>query len=165
MADTEKPAVNFVNNNKELKFYKPTSSGNGAASNWQLSLKSEDGQPRWFCFLNMAQQGGKNDKGNAIFDWENKIIVKMESVDIGEMLAVINGRKDKAGAKDGLFHKSPNGDTKIIKLSKLDRGYSLQINAQSEDKKLTSISHMLYDGEVEVLKVFFQAALCFLNHW
>ncbi len=156
---------------RELRFYKPTSSGQGAASKFNLSYKekqTKEGKKygEWMLFFEMSKQGAKDDSGNDRFDWENAIKVKLGEADIGEMLAVLQGRKNTVGAKGSLYHQSPDGGNKSIALSVSDRGgYSLNVSAQDKDKKVTKLFHSLTDGEAAILQVLLQRAVEIIYEW
>ena len=95
--------------------YKAKNDGDGAASQWTLSSDKDS------VFLEMAnQKKDKDDKGNARFDWENKIRFKLGESDIGEILAVLTGLQKGVGPPvktdtgfdsktkhKGLYHSNP----------------------------------------------------------
>ena len=112
-----------------LSFYKPNKQEKGCALQFQLSTKQEvvynDKEFLVnYLFLTGAHQKGKNENGNAIFDWQNGITIKLGLNDIGELLAVLSNRQGSAQ----LYHQTPK-DNKIIKLQKEENGtYRLGIS-------------------------------------
>lgn len=148
---------------KELKFYRPNKNGNGAASQWEVS-KNKDGE--YLMFLTLAKQKIVTEEPDKkAFDWDNKIVVKLDNPDLGEMLAVISGRKDGAGGDKGLFHKPASGGSKVIQFFRGETGYSLSVSFKADGADLIKIYHGISDGEVETLRVFITEALKYLNNW
>jgi hypothetical protein len=155
-----------MNKPREYRVYKPKNDGKGAASAWQLSFKQDNKYNPWMMFLVMAQQTGADDNGNARFDWENGLTVKLGDADVGEIIAVLEGRKDSVGQKGMLFHQTPSGGNKVIKLERNDYGYNLSVSAQDENKnRLGPIYHSLTDGEATMLLVLLKQAIITMYGW
>lgn len=148
---------------KKFVVYRANKAGNGCTISFDLAADKES------VFLSVAPQKGTNDNNNAVFDWKGgSITVKLGHTDIGEMLAVFSGRKQSAGFKGSLFHKSNDGSNKIIALSKMQNdGYSIKISCQSQDKSVPIISHgaVLSDGDVEILSVLLKHAIIKFLEW
>ncbi|PIY91285.1 hypothetical protein COY71_04025, partial [Candidatus Micrarchaeota archaeon CG_4_10_14_0_8_um_filter_60_7] len=74
---------------KKLSFYKPNKRGTGAAMQFDLNAARE------CVFLDAAKQAGEQK-----FDWGSKIVLKLGVADIAKILAVLEGKTEKAD----LFH-------------------------------------------------------------
>jgi len=149
---TEEFSKNFV-------LYKARNDDSGAASQWSLGSKRD------CVFLEMANQAGKNNKGNAKFDWENKIIFKLGETDIGEILAVLMGLQQGVGPFDqaknkhkGLFHSNKDGNS-ILYFGKDEHGkYRIYLSVKRGEKR-TAIQHALSNGEACILGILLRRAV------
>lgn len=85
--------------------------------------------------LEMAKAKGEpNEQGNRIYDWENKIIFKMVSKDIGDVLAYI-----KSGAKKELKLVHDSSKAPGTQVSDDQKYKSLYVN-ESDGKWFWSLS-------------------------
>lgn len=149
--------------------YKARNEGNGSASQWNLSSDKD------CVFLEMANQKGKNDKGNAIFDWENKIRFKLGDSDIGEILAVLVGLQDGVGPVDtsdgknkgkhkGLFHSNQHGNA-ILYFGKVDNErFRIYLSVKRGEEK-TVVQHSISKGEACVLNTLLRCAIEIMYKW
>jgi hypothetical protein len=149
---------------KQYRIYKPNPNNNGAASYWQLSYKDQDRYNPYKVFLVVAKQI-KSDNDNAKFDWDNGINVKLEENDLGEIIAVLDKRKESLGSKGSLFHKTPSGGNKVISLDKTDAGYSLKVSSQDQDKNTKQVFHSISIGEAAVLSTLLKQAIIVMHGW
>lgn len=152
---------------RQLRFYRPRQEKNGCASAWELSFKKDEKYEPWLFFLTVAPQTGVDNDGNAAFDWKEKAItVKMGENDIGEIMAVLDGRQDQAGFKGSLFHKTPAGGNKNIQFIRTDTGFSLKVSAQNKDKQVTGpYFHAISNGEAAVLLTLLRRAVEQIFGW
>ena len=149
---------------QEFRIYRPNSTGTGSAFSLQLSYKKEEKYNKYLVFLIGAKQI-PSDNDNAKFDWEKALTVKMDLVDLGEFLAVLERRKDHLGFKGSLYHESKAGN-KIIKLDKTDNGYNLSISAQDLEKKsLGQVYAALGHGDASILCTLCKRACERLLDW
>lgn len=115
-----------------LTLYHPTSKGTGAALRLDPSING-----RGCFFLEMATQKpasetGGTRPGQARFEWENKITVKLGFTDVCEFLAVLEGKSEKAGNSDkGLFHKNGGTNTMIRFESHESGGYAVSLSRKT----------------------------------
>ena len=145
--------------------YKARSDGNGAASQWNLGSKKD------CVFLEMANQAGKDVKGNARFDWDNKIRFKLGDADIGEILAVLVGLQDGVGPLDtakgkhkGLFHSNPNGNA-VLYFGKDEHGkFRIYLSVKKGEGK-TVVQHAISKGEACVLSTLLRRAVEVMYNW
>ena len=150
---------------KGLVLYKAKNDGNGAASQWNLGSKKD------CVFLEMAHQKGKDDKGNARFDWDNKIRFKLGEADIGEILAVLVGLQQGVGPLDkgkckhkGLFHSSHGGNS-ILYFGKDEYGrYRIYLSVKKGEEK-TAVQHTLSNGEACLLSTLLRRAIEVIYLW
>jgi hypothetical protein len=149
---------------QEFRIYRPNSTGTGSAFALQLSYKKEEKFNKYQAFLIGAKQM-PSDNDNAKFAWDKALIVKMDLVDIGEFLAVLQRRKDHLGFKGNLYHESKAGN-KIIKLDKTENGYSLSISAQDTEKKsLGQVYAGISHGEAATMCTLCERMIIRLLEW
>lgn len=156
---------------KNFRVYKPNNQGTGAASEWQLSRKDTKYNNVMF-FLIGAKQTGKDENDNASFAWKDetqKVTMKLGENDIGEVLAVLNGLKDKAGTDQGLFHKNTKGNT-VLSFSRYVKddkfvGYGLRLSKKTTDGLTVQLQHLLSLGEGEILRVLLGEVVKEMYSW
>ncbi len=131
----------------DLRIYKPNKDvSRGAASTVQIAFKTKtvkgrEGKPvnveRVLIFWNIAQQTGVDGNGNASFDWDNSVKAMLGDPDIGEILLVLQGRKDAAGLPGkgdkpaSLYHRNKNGNT-VIQFSAATNGSGFYISISTQ---------------------------------
>lgn len=154
---------------QKLSIYHPSGSGNGAALSLEPRVNRLDSDNYNCFFLEMAlQKTGPSKDGDkripATFDWEKKLTVKLDFNDICELLAVLEGRIEKAGgAKNGIFHQNGNGST-IISLQKAEKGgYYIGLSKKTNDGVATRVGLLLSDAEAIGLRSVFQSGLFFIT--
>jgi len=144
---------------KSLRFYKAQKDSGGAASQWDLNLKDEA------VFFTMAKQLNAQDaKGNATFDWEHKSVFKLGIQDIGELLAVLEGKKDGVGPYDnqqkykGLYHSWKDMNSVLYFTRGREAGFFVGLSVKKHEQQ-NRVKHSLTDGEGSSLRVFLQKSL------
>ncbi len=105
-----------------LMFYHANGKGSGSAARFELVPACGDREGA--IFLTLAQQKsvatGTNDQGNrqhATFNWQSRVIVKLNFSDLCQMLLVCRGQQNAIADGKGLYHDS-RGATTIINLSR-----------------------------------------------
>ena len=151
---------------REFRVYRANKSNNGVASAWQLSYKPDNKYDKWIVFLSVSRQTGTDESGNAQFDWNNAIRIKLGEVDIGEILAVLTGCQSKAGYNGSLYHQAPDGGNKVLNFDSVENGFSLRVSARKPDKTRVG-PHMqtLSFGEGMTLKTLLERALITIYDW
>lgn len=102
-----------------LTFYHASGKGNGSAA--QFEVAPAGGDRAGAVYMSLARQKsapGVDDDGKrkyASFDWQNKVIVKLNFNDLCQMLAVFNGKSE--AIDNGLYHDSRDKTT-IINLAR-----------------------------------------------
>ena len=170
-------------NQPSFAVYRANKDKNGAACRFTLAPAKENRGPS--LFLDMAKQTGEDENQNASFGWRrwNKesrawdntdkcVSVKLGTADIGELLAVISGRKDAAGSNGkSIFHTNDKGTSTIDfklygKQNEPPTTFMLSTSAKlNEGKEAVRISHSLSFAEGEALRVFLERALVAVNNW
>jgi hypothetical protein len=120
--------------------------------------------------MEMASQktaGGKDGdkKVFATFDWENKLTVKLEFADLCELLAVLEGRQERAGGqRNGLYHETGRASTVISAFKNAEKG-GFVVGLSRKDKesgKLDRVHITLNDAEALGLRYILQTGLFFV---
>jgi hypothetical protein len=149
-----------------LTFYHPNAKGTGTALQLDLRM-NRNGEDRYDCFfLEMARQktAGRDENGRsaATFDWPAKVTVKLDFLDVCELLMVLEGKADHAGGqREGLYHENGKANT-IISLRKNPEqgGYGLGLSRKGkQDGQLFKAQILLSDAEAIGLRSVFQSAL------
>lgn len=112
-------------------------------------------------FLEAANQKGvKLEIGSKDqFDWQNKIVFKIGTADISQMLVVFAGRSREAKC----FHKRPDtGHTSVLELTQGEYqgkvNFSLKLS-RTEDGQTRRINMFISQEEMGILAAFIRAAL------
>jgi hypothetical protein len=91
--------------------------------------------------------------------------VKLDFMDICELLSVLEGRVEKlGGSKSGLFHQNGQAST-VISLQKAEKGgYFLGLSKKSgEAGSVVRVNIVLSESEAIGLRSVFQAGLFFIT--
>jgi hypothetical protein len=154
-----------------LALYHPNSAGNGAALQLEPRVNRK-GTDRYNCFfLELAPQktaarGEGGTRTAATFDWGRKLTVKLGFSDICEILAVLEGRADKAGGqRNGLYHETGRGNTLITFQRNPDKGGCfVGLSQKIRESGQTARIHMaLTECEAIGLRCLFQVGLFFVT--
>lgn len=148
-----------------FRVYKPNKQGTGTASQWQLSYQSDDRYHPWKLFYKIATQMGADENGNARFDWDNSIKVKMDISDLGEILAVLEHQQQQVGQDGKIFHKiGPN--TKVINFfhNEANNNYFMKVSGKSP-KGAVAYQQNMTIGEGCALRILLKEAVIKLSYW
>lgn len=150
-----------------LELYHPNGGGTGAALQLELRL-NRPGEDRYNCFfMELARQKtapGREGEQRvpATFDWAAKVTVKLEFADLCELLAVLEGRVEKAGgARSGLYHENGKGCT-VISFQRGTEKAGFLLGLSRKDKEggqLSRVQFALTEAEAIGLRCLFQAGL------
>lgn len=134
--------------------YKPTQRGSGGAV--RLNLNTEKNA----VFVEAAAQSGERQ-----FDWESKIIMKWGLSDIGNVLAVLQGRTAQAK----LFHKTEVASSacELVRRDDPERApYAFKISRQEEaDKSRRRVALPLTHPEAALLETALRMAAERIMGW
>ena len=122
-----------------LSFYHANSKGTGSVAAFEVvpATGLRDGA----VFMTMAAQksvaSGSREEGtrkHATFDWQNRLVVKLNFNDLCQMLQVLQGHKVSIAEGKGLYHESRSGTT-VINLALLAEpypGHSLEVSRREK---------------------------------
>jgi hypothetical protein len=138
------------NHKRRLIFYHANAKGTGVAAQFELRL-NRDGEDRYDCFfLEMAHQKtvatpGDWRKGHATFDWAEKVTVKLDFMDICELISVLEGRRSQAGiGQNGIYHEAMGSSTLIsFKKNPEGEGFYLGVSKKSKEGGQRFKGHIL----------------------
>lgn len=157
------------NNLKQFRIYRSKKDNTGSCSSWQLSYKPDNKYDKWLVFLIMTKQTGMDDNGNAVFDWSKEvaITVKLGEADLGEILGVLDNRKESVGSRGSLFHETPNNlGNKSIAFQHNESGFYLKVSHQNAEKQMVaSYSQVISEGEGAILSTLLKAAVVKMYNW
>jgi hypothetical protein len=155
--------------NGRLVLYHANATSTGMAVRFELRLNRE-GEDRYDCFfLEMAHQkkaeaGGGGETGR--FDWERKATVKLDFADLCEFLLVLEGQRDAAGGRNGLYHQVPGASTLIAFKRTMEPDgsrYLLGLSKKAKDGAQIFKGHIvLSEAEALGLRCILQTGLFFL---
>lgn len=157
----------------EHRIYKPKRSNDGAASKLQLKTVTEK-YTETYLFWVAVSQTGVDTKGNATFAWgdkEKEVTIKLEPIDIAEMLCVLTGvkeyvgppPKEVGGKPNGLFHKNKFGNTSL-QLSRNNDVFYFRLASKRADK-LVAVQHTISVPEAEILIILLKNAISKMYNW
>lgn len=146
-----------------FKIFKPRKSGDGAACQWEFKKEKK------CMFLEFAHQ---NKGENTSFDWNNKAIMKLGLIDIGDILATLSGLQDGMGPLDGegrskgIYHQNPKGNT-ILQLArnKKTTGYFIRLSQKTQDQSPQVFQHSITFAEASLLMVLLRRAIEVIYGW
>jgi len=148
-----------------LKMYKARKDGSGVASQLDMNVNSKS------VFLGMANQDGPIKDNKSKFDWEKQIRFKLGMQDIGEILAVLEGRQDgvgqvhsDTGKHRGLFHQSENGNAVLYFTRGRSTGFYIKLSVRrGEDQR--ELQHTMTNGEGVILGILLKNAVSAIYNW
>lgn len=162
---------------KKYCVYKPNKRLAGAAFQFDFNPSKES------IFVEAA-----NQTGDQMFDWKNKVIVKLSDTDIAKLLVVLEGKKPSIE----LYHDStkttkplsesyastptkggvagPSAPTSSLKsttvsLTKGDYGFFIKATRQFSDGKVAAVNMPLSDDEALTLRLLLARAILRLHGW
>jgi len=139
---------------KDYTIYKPTQKNTGGALRFSVSPEKEA------MFVEAAGQ-----KAEHAFDWEKKIVMKWGLSDIGQALALLEGKKEDVN----LFHRTEKANTtfslKARNDPKLSR-YFAQISRQdAATKQVARVGLPISDDEACILTTLLKTAVVRITGW
>ena len=143
----------FIRRTRKV-FYHPNGKGTGSALQLELHPAHEDIEGS--VFLTMAPQRTigmrtTDDTVHPTFDWRNAVCLKLDLMDLAQILQVMRGVQESLADGKGLFHRSSNASVIIKFEHRIDPvpGYMLDVSK----KPLT--------GELHRVCFFFRPAEAF----
>ena len=159
--DTKQPQVLHPG---RLAYYHATRTGHGSALRLEMRLNQYPGD-RYDClFLELANQKSTASKNSpATFDWEQKMIVKLDFHDCTKLLAVLKGLTTSAGGEKGLYHAHGDAGTRIVFRTRDEGGWGLALSKRDRQGQQLGKSHILLNPEEGLgLAVVLEASLLHL---
>ncbi len=140
-----------------FKLYKANKSNTGAALQLDLNTYKKS------VFLDCAKQ-----KDERIFDWGNKLTMKLSAQDISRILNVLENNLNT----DKLFHQPSKGDyestknvkNNVLEISKSSYGYSFRISQQNTEG-VDAITITVNDSEAILIKILLKHAILKIYGW
>lgn len=132
------------------RVYKPNNQKTGSA------LSIDFNKAKKSIFLEFSKQ--KDEKS---FDWENKLILKLNIADIAKICVLYKDKKEELT----LYHDPSKGQyesttkNNILKITKSNYGINFKINQQEKDSTLNTISINLSEDEMYTLFVLFNKVI------
>jgi len=135
-------------------FYHPNGKGTGSALQLELHPAHEDTEGSVFLTVAPQRTIGKrmaDDTVHPTFDWRNAVCLKLDLMDLAQILQVLRGVQESLADGKGLFHRSANASAVIKFEHRIEPvpGYLLDVSK----KPLT--------GDVSRVSFFFRAAEAF----
>ena len=115
-----------------------------------------------FLYAEVANENGKNASGNRIYDWENKIPIKLGIVDISKLAYAI-----ERGQSCELFHQF-DGATKGINLQRAEGGqspYFFSVSQKNKEGQTSKISVPLASEEVYSILTLLKHSIPAIHGW
>lgn len=148
---TQKPNFRKFEN---LVFYRAKNDGNGCAVQIQMRDNTHNENPdvpekykKFLCHMQTSSQKDGTDVKNATFNWQDEsqcINIKIEPVDIGQILAVINRQVESVK----IYHDNEGKDNKIIEFSRFV--YEDKKTKQSIPKYRMTVSCKSYQTNAQI---------------
>ena len=138
---------------KELSIYKPSKSIKGGALQVKPSINQETGVIDCL-FLEAAKQSGEK-----LFDWSNKVVMKLGIVDVSKIMTIFSGREDKCS----LFHKSDTGSSTLEIISNVGRpGFYLKVSSTASGSQ---VGVVISTDEAELILALFRGIIPKMYGW
>lgn len=150
-----------------LTFYHANGKGTGSAAQFEAVPACADRSGA--VYMQLARQNGiagMNGDGTrqyASFDWQNKVIVKLNFNDLCQMLQVFRGQRQTIADGKGLYHDSSNKTT-IINLTRQTEPFSglvldVSRKAKEGDEDPVRVRIVLTDAEAYGLGTVLEQSL------
>jgi len=148
-------------------FYHPNSKGTGSAMQLELHPAHEDTEGS--IFLTVAQQktvGMRTDDDTVhpTFDWRNAVCLKLDLMDLSQMLQVFRGIQESLADGKGIFHRSSNASAVIKFEHRIDPvpGYMLDVSKKPLDGDPQRISFFFRPAEAFACSVMLEQAIMYV---
>lgn len=142
--------------NEIMSFPKPNNKGLGSTIQFAVS------QDKSAVFMTIARQKSDTTVENARFDYEKKEIIKLSPKDMGEIIAVIDGKADSINGDKGIYHEYKESKSSI-KLKKNDPkygGFFIDVSKNGVAAKMP----ITYSEAIQI-KVMFEEAIRLYYKW
>lgn len=98
------------------------------------------------------------------FDWENKIVVKLDRSDLSQIIQVFRGMRESINDGKGLFHRSANCNTIINLRHELEprHGYSLTVVRKYPEGSQVAFEYFFNCDEALTLMLSLEQAMMYV---
>ena len=141
----------FVRRTRKV-FYHPNGKGTGSALQLELHPAHEDTEGS--VFLTMAPQRTigmrtADDTVHPTFDWRNAVCLKLDLMDLAQVLQVLRGVQESLADGTGLFHRSSNASAIIKFEHRIEPvpGYLLDVSKKPLTGDLMRVSFFFRPAE------------------
>lgn len=153
-ATTPSTPSGTMDRSSNYSVYKPNARGTGGVIRFGLN------RAKGSVFVDAANQSGEKQ-----FDWEHKITMKWGLLDLGAVLATLQGKIPQAK----IFHQSEKANSafELTPRDEPDRApYLISLSRQdASDKSVRKVTIPLTHAEAAILEVALQAATPILLRW
>ena len=167
MNDNETRAAQpFVRRTRKV-FYHPNGKGTGSALQLELHPAHEDTEGS--VFLTMAPQRTigmrtADDTVHPTFDWRNAVCLKLDLMDLAQILQVLRGVQESLADGKGLFHRSSNASAIIKFEHRIEPvpGYLLDISKKPLAGDLMRVNFFFRPAEAFACALMLEQALVYV---
>lgn len=167
MNDNETRAAQpFVRRTRKV-FYHPNGKGTGSALQLELHPAHEDTEGS--VFLTMAPQRTigmrtADDTVHPTFDWRNAVCLKLDLMDLAQILQVLRGVQESLADGKGLFHRSSNASAIIKFEHRIEPvpGYLLDVSKKPLTGDLLRVNFFFRPAEAFACALMLEQALVYV---
>ena len=167
MNDNETRATQpFVRRTRKV-FYHPNGKGTGSALQLELHPAHEDTEGS--VFLTMAPQRTigmrtADDTIHPTFDWRNAVCLKLDLMDLAQILQVLRGVQESLADGKGLFHRSSNASAIIKFEHRIEPvpGYLLDVSKKPLTGDLLRVNFFFRPAEAFACALMLEQALVYV---
>jgi hypothetical protein len=167
MNDNETRAAQpFVRRTRKV-FYHPNGKGTGSALQLELHPAHEDTEGS--VFLTMAPQRTigmrtADDTVHPTFDWRNSVCLKLDLMDLAQILQVMRGVQESLADGKGLFHRSSNASAIIKFEHRIEPvpGYLLDVSKKPLTGDLLRVNFFFRPAEAFACALMLEQALVYV---
>ena len=156
----------FVRRTRKV-FYHPNGKGTGSALQLELHPAHEDMEGS--IFLTMAPQRtiGMRTADDTVlptFDWRNAVCLKLDLMDLAQILQVLRGVQESLADGKGLFHRSSNASAVIKFEHRIEPvpGYLLDVSKKPLAGDLQRVSFFFRPAEAFACALMLEQALVYV---
>lgn len=156
----------FVRRTRKV-FYHPNGKGTGSALQLELHPAHEDTEGSVFLTLAPQRTIGMrtaDDTVHPTFDWRNAVCLKLDLMDLAQLLQVLRGVQESLADGKGLFHRSANASAVIKFEHRIEPvpGYLLDISKKPLTGDLQRVSFFFRPVEAFACALMLEQALVYV---
>ena len=156
----------FVRRTRKV-FYHPNGKGTGSALQLELHPAHEDTEGSVFLTLAPQRTIGMrtaDDTVHPTFDWRNAVCLKLDLMDLAQILQVLRGVQESLADGKGLFHRSANASAVIKFEHRIEPvpGYLLDISKKPLAGDLQRVSFFFRPAEAFACSLMLEQALVYV---